>query len=50
MNALSNRPIGLISNPGSGHNRDQFERIRTRIDQCGAIQHRVTESAAEIPA
>ena len=27
MSALANRPIGLISNPGSGHNRDQFETI-----------------------
>ncbi len=50
MSALANRSIGLISNPGSGHNRDQFERIRARIDECAGIQHRITESAADIPA
>jgi diacylglycerol kinase family enzyme len=38
----------LISNPGSGHNRDQFEGIRSRISQCPAIQHRVTNSPADI--
>jgi diacylglycerol kinase (ATP) len=41
-------PIGLVSNPASGHNRDQFERIRSRIAQCPAIHHIVTDSPADI--
>lgn len=41
-------PIGLISNPASGHNRDQFERIHTRIASCPAIHHVVTHSEAEV--
>jgi diacylglycerol kinase (ATP) len=41
-------PVGLISNPGSGHNRDQFERIRARIDGQPGIHHRITHSAADI--
>ena len=41
-------PVGLISNPGSGHNRRQFERIRTRIGRCPQIHHIVTDSAAEV--
>lgn len=40
--------VGLISNPGSGHNRDQFEHIRARVGQCGAIHHLVTNSPADI--
>ena len=40
--------IGLISNPSSGHNREQFETIRSRIEQCSGIHHCVTGSAAEI--
>lgn len=43
-------PVGVISNPASGHNRDRFARIRAIIDQCPAIQHRITHSAADIPA
>ena len=43
-------PVGLISNPASGHNRDQFERIHERIARCGAIHHVVTHSAADVPA
>ena len=43
-------PVGLISNPRSGHNRDQFERIRQRIQRCSAIKHIVTDSPGEIPA
>lgn len=46
--ALPARPVGLISNPVSGHNRDQFEGIRSRIDGHTDIHHRVTQSAAEI--
>lgn len=41
-------PVGLISNPASGHNRDQFESIRARIDGQPGIHHRVTHSAADI--
>ena len=43
-------PVGLISNPASGHNRDQFERIHSRIARCPDIHHLVTHSAAEVPA
>lgn len=42
--------VGLISNPHSGHNRNQFDRIRARIAQCRDIHHIVTRSAAEVPA
>ena len=42
-------PVGLISNPASGHNRDQFQRIQQRIARCPAIHHVVTHSAAEVP-
>jgi diacylglycerol kinase family enzyme len=41
-------PVGLISNPGSGHNRDQFAPISARIEQCAAIHHIVTDSPADI--
>jgi len=41
-------PIGLISNPGSGHNRNQFNRIKGRIDACENIAHRITHSTEEI--
>ena len=41
-------PVGLISNPGSGHNREQFDAIQARIAQCGSIQHIVTHSLADI--
>jgi hypothetical protein len=41
-------PIGLISNPGSGHNRDRFELIRSRIAQCPPIHHIVTNSPDDI--
>jgi diacylglycerol kinase (ATP) len=41
-------PVGLISNPGSGHNRDQFEGIHSRIAQCDAIHHIVTRSPMDI--
>lgn len=43
-------PVGLISNPSSGHNRDQFERISQRIDQHSGIHHIVTQSPADIGA
>jgi diacylglycerol kinase (ATP) len=41
-------PVGLISNPASGHNRDQFEAIRARIEQHSSIHHRITHSPADI--
>lgn len=41
-------PLGLISNPASGHNRDQFEAIRARIEQHSSIHHRITRSPADI--
>ena len=40
-------PVGLISNPASGHNRDQFERIHNRIARCPEIHHLVTHRDAE---
>ncbi len=40
--------MGLISNPASGHNRDQFEGIRARIEQTPGIHHRITHSPADI--
>ena len=49
MTASVNDPVGLISNPQSGHNRDQFDTIRSRIDACPAIQHVITRSPADIP-
>jgi diacylglycerol kinase family enzyme len=47
---VASAPLGLISNPRSGHNRDQFPRIQARIARCPAIRHIVTETAGEIPA
>lgn len=41
-------PVGLISNPTSGHNRDQFDRIRERIGQHPAIHHHITDKPADI--
>lgn len=41
-------PVGLISNPASGHNRDQFVRLRERIDASPTILHRVTGSLPEV--
>jgi diacylglycerol kinase (ATP) len=40
----------MISNPASGHNRDQFAGIRAIIDGCPAIHHRITDSPADIAA
>jgi hypothetical protein len=42
--------IGLISNAGSGHNRDQFPDIRERLERCDGLLHRVTASPEEVPA
>ena len=47
MTALAG-PVGLISNPRSGHNRDQFERIRSRIARSPQIHHIVTDSPDDI--
>ena len=41
-------PIGLISNPNSGHNRDQFEGIRSQIERCPNIHHRITHRTSDI--
>jgi hypothetical protein len=41
-------PVGLISNPASGHNRDQFERIHTRVAGCPGIVHLVTHGMADV--
>lgn len=41
-------PVGLISNPASGHNRDQFEKIRARIARHTVIHHCITQSTADI--
>jgi len=38
----------MISNPGSGHNRDRFGALEARIDACTTIRHRITRSAADI--
>ena len=43
-------PVGLISNPGSGHNRDQFEHIRARIERATGIHHVITDNTAQIPS
>ena len=47
MNAHTGQ-VGLISNPGSGHNREQFTHIAARIDQCQSIHHIITHSPADI--
>ncbi len=41
-------PVGMISNPGSGHNRNQFGHIRARVEQHPGIQHIVTHSPDDI--
>jgi diacylglycerol kinase (ATP) len=41
-------PVGLISNPASGHNRDQFEGIRSRIAHTPVIHHCITYSPSDI--
>jgi diacylglycerol kinase (ATP) len=50
MSAPGNRSVGLISNPNSGHNRDLFERFRSRVERCPAIHHTITNTPADIPA
>ena len=41
-------PVGLISNPASGHNLNQFDSIRSHIGQYPGIHHRITHSQADI--
>jgi diacylglycerol kinase family enzyme len=40
--------VGLISNPNSGHNRDEFARIETLVAAQPAIHHVVTHCPADI--
>lgn len=40
--------VGLISNPNSGHNRDQFARIDALVARQPAIHHIVTHSPDDI--
>ncbi len=42
--------VGVISNPGSGHNRDHFAAVETTLACCpGVLQHAVTGTSAAIP-
>jgi hypothetical protein len=41
-------PVGLISNPASGHNRDHFAKLRARIERSN-ILHLVTRGPEDIP-
>ncbi|MGB1140933.1 MAG: diacylglycerol/lipid kinase family protein [Halioglobus sp.] len=41
-------PVGVISNPGSGHNRSQFEQIRAKLEACQSVKHKVTHTPADI--
>jgi diacylglycerol kinase family enzyme len=41
-------PVGLISNPNSGHNRDHFAALQAHIAQSPTIIHLVTHSPAQI--
>lgn len=50
MNDAGPVSIGLISNPNSGHNTDQFAEIQTLIAAQANITHIITQSAQEIPA
>lgn len=43
-------PLGLISNPNSGHNRDQFDAVRARLDGCPDLHHIITHGPDEIDA
>ena len=44
------RPVGLISNPGSGHNRDRFAGIREQLDAAPGVHHQVTNDKTDIAA
>jgi diacylglycerol kinase (ATP) len=41
--------IGLISNAGSGHNRDQFSEIKELLDSCDNVYHLETSCVEDIP-
>lgn len=41
--------IGMLSNPNSGHNREQFPHIEMQLKNHPFIHHRVTHSAQDIP-
>lgn len=42
--------VAIISNRNSGHNRQQFPAIATRLAQCAGLRHHVTDHAHELPA
>jgi diacylglycerol kinase family enzyme len=44
------KSFGVISNPNSGHNRDQFPRIRQLLDQLPGVRHEITGSVHDLPA
>ena len=48
MSSRTSLPVGLISNPGSGHNRDRFEALAARLQRCPNIIHRITQSPDDI--
>lgn len=41
-------PVGLISNPHSGHNRDHFGRIEEYVSRYPSIHHLVTRTRDEV--
>lgn len=42
--------LGVISNPGSGHNRDHFPAVQSALADCSSlVAHAITASAADIP-
>jgi diacylglycerol kinase (ATP) len=43
-------PVGLISNPRSGHNRARFDAVSARVARSPSICHRVTESPQALPS
>jgi diacylglycerol kinase (ATP) len=45
---MTGTPVGLISNPRSGHNRKQFADVRAAVAACAAIHHVVTECPQQI--
>ncbi len=48
---ILNQPrIGMLSNQNSGANRKHLQKLKTLVAKHPAIRHRITSSAAEIPA
>lgn len=43
-------PVGVLSNPASGHNRDRFPAVQERIAQSPDLLHITTQSAGDIDA